>query len=89
MLLKINESYDRAMRSETILKAAALGAAVLLQNMKDIPEQTNENLAEMGFGLEYALADAEKARLDYQSALEQGYIDKIAELSNQLKGRNP
>ena len=85
LLAQVNIAESAEMRSRAILKAAVLGAAVMLQHSETVTMPSDNDLTDIGFGLEYALDDYEKSFIAYEKAMQQHYEAKINLLSNQTR----
>lgn len=83
---KLNAAMEQCGRASAILKATSIPLAVMLQNWDTLGvAPDDEAMMEIGWGLEYALADAEKARVEQEKALEEYHDAKIEALSNQIR----
>lgn len=83
---KLNEAQEQCGRTLSILKAASIPLAVMLQNWKTLVVLPDDkDMMDIGWGLEYALADAEKAQLVEAKATQEYYEAKIEALSNQIR----
>ncbi len=73
----------QVLHTSAILKAAVCGVAQILREHQPL-SLTADELDEIGWGLEYALADADKARIASEKATEALFESELADLEARL-----
>lgn len=79
-----NDADFQALRTASILKAAGYGVARILREHKEL-DISDEELYDIGCGLEYALEDADKAKLASEKATQDFYEAKLKDLETQIR----